>query len=825
MNISSLTDATGNDVSLTAATGDILIDYIGVGTVSGNISLSAADGLIGEVPTEDPEADLVAGTLNLISATGIGSLGQLEIDVTTLTHAEVTGSGAINLMDTAGGLLVTIATTADGSVNIGATDGNLVVTTVTALGNNRDVALSTLSSGNIRVGNVSAANDTIILTSAGAIEELGPADTAADITTLSIALRAATGIGSLGALETSVSLLAAFNSDSGHILISNSVGGLLTIGTFDGLAGITHTGTGNGNIVLHNAGPLAVSNDVINSAGGDITLTSTNDGNEDDHLIIDARVIASGGDGSVFLNAGTDLIVNDSTQTPDISTVGAGMIVGIADRDVLINDGVTIQSANGVISFISDDGDIVMADGTTTTSGTGLINYNATGSVALSLLTTGGNVQVMADAGAITDNTALENANIVADQTTLSAATGIGASGAADIDTTITTLTATNRISGDIFIQETDGLIVVGTGARILGGSGSIDIDADAGVLTVSSLVTANGDGNVTLNADAGAVTLEAMVSSTSGDIVISGDGIVQNAGVDVTTGDAVSEFGTVKILADNGDIVMADGTTTAAGTGLISYSATGSVALSLLTTGGNVQVTADSGAITDNTALENANIVADQATLSAATGIGASGAADIDTTITTLIATNSTSGDIFVEETDDLIISGTGVKTESGNGSIVLITQNGSLTISEIVSADGSGNILLQADSTGSVADISLNADVTSGTGSITILAHDNVEQNAGADVITSTGSIDVEATNGAIVMTDTALASSVGGNIRFSAKTDNTLGGINAGTGSVSVIAETGNIIDGGNTYKDVIADSLRMVAGKNIGSFING
>ncbi|MFC1516906.1 beta strand repeat-containing protein, partial [Thermodesulfobacteriota bacterium] len=203
MNISSLTDATGNDVSLTAATGDILIDYIGVGTVSGNISLSAADGLIGEVPTEDPEADLVAGTLNLISATGIGSLGQLEIDVTTLTHAEVTGSGAINLMDTAGGLLVTIATTADGSVNIGATDGNLVVTTVTALGNNRDVALSTLSSGNIRVGNVSAANDTIILTSAGAIEELGPADTAADITALSIALRAATGIGSLGALETS----------------------------------------------------------------------------------------------------------------------------------------------------------------------------------------------------------------------------------------------------------------------------------------------------------------------------------------------------------------------------------------------------------------------------------------------------------------------------------------------------------------------------------------------------------------------------------------------------------------------------------------------
>ncbi|MFC1891246.1 hypothetical protein ACFLZT_02530, partial [Thermodesulfobacteriota bacterium] len=465
------------------------------------------------------------------------------------------------------------------------------------------------------------------------------------------------------------------------------------------------------------------------------------------------------------------------------------------------------------------------------TTDTGLISYSATGSVALSLLTTSGNVEITADSGevgtgAITDNTALETANIIADYLTLSAATGIGGAGDADIDTTITTLSASNSTSGDIFIQETDGLIINAAGIQTSGGSGSIDVDVSEGMLTVSGAVTADGDGNVTLNAAVSTVTLEAAVSSLSGDILITGDTILQNAGGDVITGDAASETGTVTVTADNSNIVMADGTTTTTDTGLISYSATGSVALSMLTTSGNVEVTADSGsigagAITDNTALEAANIIADYLTLSAAAGIGAAGDADIDTTITTLSASNSTSGGIFIDESDDLIMGGTGISTQGGDGSIVLVTGNGSMTVSGIVSANGSGNILLATGSTGSLADMTLNVDVISGTGSITLIAYDSLVQDAGTNVFTSGSTIDVEATNGSITMDDNAAASTDNtGNIRYLAKMNVIIGGLNVGTGSASIIAEDGSILDAGDIFKDVTADSLRMIAGTGIG-----
>src|SRR5690242_9599440 len=119
----------------------------------------------------------------------------------------------------------------------------------------------------------------------------------------------------------------------------------------------------------------------------------------------------------------------------------------------------------------------------------------------------------------------------------------------------------------------------------------------------------------------------------------------------------------------------MGDGSTVRSTTGSLTMVAPGDVLLSSVSTAGNVVVTADydgvttglsdnAGTISDNTAAEAANITANQATLTAATGIGstASLATDIDTTITTLIATNKTSGDIVIRETDTLIVGGTGV-------------------------------------------------------------------------------------------------------------------------------------------------------------------
>ena len=211
-----------------------------------------------------------------------------------------------------------------------------------------------------------------------------------------------------------------------------------------------------------------------------------------------------------------------------------------------------------------------------------------------------------ATTGAITDNTAAEAANLATGgAVTLTAATGIGSDGdAADIDTTIGTLAATNSTSGNIVIQETDGLVVGGTGVVTQGGDGNIDIDVDAGDLTVDAVVTAHGSGTVTLNADAGSVDISAVTGSTNGAIQIDGDSVTQYS--DITTGGA----GTVSVTAHTDAVAMVEGASTTSGAGAISYRAAENVARSLLSsTFGAIEVTAAAGAITDNTAAETANL------------------------------------------------------------------------------------------------------------------------------------------------------------------------------------------------------------------------
>jgi uncharacterized membrane protein YeaQ/YmgE (transglycosylase-associated protein family) len=80
-------------------------------------------------------------------------------------------------------------------------------------------------------------------------------------------------------------------------------------------------------------------------------------------------------------------------------------------------------------------------------------------------------IDAEATAGAITDITGGETANLTTTGTaTLLAATGIGAIGAGDIDTTIGTLVATNTTSGNIVVQESSGLIIGGIARFLLPG-------------------------------------------------------------------------------------------------------------------------------------------------------------------------------------------------------------------------------------------------------------------------------------------------------------------------------------------------------------------
>jgi hypothetical protein len=589
---------------------------------------------------------------------------------------------------------------------------------------------------------------------------------ALNITAGTATLSATTGIGNGNALETTIDSLVATNSTSGNIVI-NETNGLIVGGT-----GV-RTLAGNGNVD-------------IDVDAGNLTINS---------------VVTAHGSGSVTLNADNGTVALAATVS---STTGAIAATG----DVINqNAGGNLNTGGaGTVTVTADNGDIFM-DGAGTTSSTsvnGVIAYSATGSVHLSTLTsTGANITVTADSdtsgtGAITDNLGAETANLsTIGSATLSAAEGIGSGINAEINTAVGTLVATNTTSGDVRIAETNGLTVAGTGIRTLNGNGNVNVYVAAGDLAVQSVVTAHGSGSLTLSMETGIVTLAAAISSTSGAISVTGAAINQNAGGNISTGGA----GNVIVGAASGSVTMANGTTTSSVNGTISYGATVNVALSqLISVTGNITVMG-SIAITDNSAAESANLLTSgEATMEASQGIGVTGAGDIDTTIGTLVTLNSpTSGDIVIQETNGLIIGGTGVRTQGGNGNINIDVDAGNLTVNSVVTAHGSGTVTLNADA----GTVTLAAAVSSTTGLIGITG-DVINQNSGGDISTGgAGTITVAADNGSISMADGTTTTSVNGAIGYSTSSDIALSQVSSNNGAINLTADsdadnTGTITD---------------------------
>ena len=572
------------------------------------------------------------------------------------------------------------------------------------------------------------------------------------------------------------------------------------------------------------------------------------------------------------------------------STTGS---VGITGDVVNQNADITIVGS-GAVSVTANTTDITMADLTTTTTVGGAITYTAKNDVKLSVLTsTSGSINVTADSapangtGAITDITALENANIVttAGNVTLTAATGIGSLAVdKDIDTTIGaigTLEATNTTTGDIVIQETNGLVIGGVnGVRTLGGNGKINIDVVTGALTINKPIAANGSGTVTLNADAvaqnanitaGAGTID--VTADTADITMSGLAvtttttglITYHAAVNVSIGLLTSTSGAVNVTADTGSIEeVNNGANDIVTTGpvkLVTISATshignastlelggvtdltldtdgsfdvssnvaltdlkitvnpaggghtykladnGNLTFDVTNTGtnltvtkvvafpgslnftlisdtgninlglidvvaGNVSIVATAGSITDGSVAETANIVTTgTATLTAATGIGATTAVDedIDTTIGTLEATNNISGDIVIQETNTLIIGGTGVQSTRD---IIIDVLAGTLTINQAINAGvvagvgtgdvrfvARGNVTQAAAGTITADELGIRQQ-NAATGNVTLTAENDVKELAVLNLAATTaqGLVSFRDKNDLIVDTVTA-------------------------------------------------------------------
>ena len=148
--------------------------------------------------------------------------------------------------------------------------------------------------------------------------------------------------------------------------------------TTDGVA-ITGVSTVGGGVTLVANSPLTINEAVADTGGGDITLTASGTAAADD-LNLAANVTASGGDGTITLDAGDAILQTAGT----VSAAGAGTI--------------TYNAATGTTTGV-----LTMSSGTQIISATGTIDPNADGDIQLAQIdTTSGNVTVTSADGSVT---------------------------------------------------------------------------------------------------------------------------------------------------------------------------------------------------------------------------------------------------------------------------------------------------------------------------------------------------------------------------------------------------------------------------------------
>jgi len=647
---------------------------------------------------------------------------------------------------------------------------------------------------------------------------------------------------------------------SGIVLAGGAVIVEVGSGTLTLARGITTTGTGT--IDLRSAGSIAINPDTgqvatLSSGSGTVQLVAkvgsitTNTAN-DTHteILTSGSVLLSAGD-AIGTDANRIELANATTlaakagsgglwlrklgtnPTTDAITVGS-----VTALNTWLSFGAAISeplsglatAESGAIALTTQGGNInireaVVADGSGNvdlrTAGDGDVGiFNAAGN---GLLRTGTGTVLVIAGGAISTDSANgtgtefdvgDGGSLLLEANSIgTAANRIEMAGAGE-----RTVAARARV-GDLWLRQLgdESDVRVGTVARTTANALDNAIGGPAlNAASLAGLTTLMSDGNITLTTQGGSILVVS-------DVVTDGAGTI-----DLRTADAAGA-GTIAI---NGGSLRAG-----AGTGV-----------------GTVQVLA-AGNIATNTATGSSNEIATagHVLLRAGGAIGA-GANHIEIANASLLTAAAADGGIFLTQTAgaavvDTVSGITGVdldhtapvaqsdlRTTGGNGAIVLRTTAGNITLNNgtapgapgdtaAISADGSGNVLVQAQGAGT--DIITNADIVSGSGNISVLAARNVTFNANAGIRTTSsgagsGSIDVEATSGMLAMSDTSVFSTGSGptlgNMGLRAAGDITLRGLVGD--QVRVQSTGGSIIDGGNTNADIVATTAQLVADGSIG-----
>ncbi len=411
----------------------------------------------------------------------------------------------------------------------------------------------------------------------------------------------------------------------------------------------------------------------LKSTTGNLKVTA-----ERGFITID-NLIQTGG-GNVVLNAKDGIDLN--SEFADIRTSGGSVTANAnTDLDALgefnQNDaGDVINSSAGKISLSGRQVGIVG----TLRSTTGDIELTAAqGAIGLhnSILTTGGNVKLLATNGITLDNV---NSDITTAGGKLTAGADSDASGNGTFNQS-NTGSVINTAAGD---QDIAGHIVT-TAGTLRSTSGNIKLTSTGGPVTVSNTITTTG-GNVTING-ANGINLD----NANSDVTTAGGLFTANADADANhTGDFLqSNAGSVVNTAGgklsvSGDLVNLDGSLRS-GLGDMTLTSTGayvSVAGMLETTGGKIDINGANGINLDGPT----DIRTTGGAFTANADSDASGSGTFAQS-NSLSVVNTAGGKLSVSG-DKVDLDGT---LRSGAGEMVIASTGGFVSVSKTLETQGS--------------------------------------------------------------------------------------------------------------------------------------
>jgi hypothetical protein len=608
-------------------------------------------------------------------------------------------------------------------------------------------------------------------------------------------------------------LIQATGGNSGRLVTTNG-GGQIEISAGEGGGDIRLVGTSQ-EAVLSVAGPAGAV--VLRSPEGGIDLVGGS---------IEGTVLAMRSSGNIAMPAplidriGTGVVSGETLASGNdlpihgIEITGSGSLDFVALRPLVID---RITTGGGHVS-------VVNVEGSNHDLGLGRIDA------------AGGDIYLKSDGAIVDQAPGTDTINLVTSgQATLVARRGIGGAGGADLDTALGSLSASNRESGSIFIQNRGDLALVDV-LETLGANGSIAVTVEFGDLRVDTEVNPHGAGNILLHAVEGRLRVNTSVQSADGHVTLIAGGDLDLRGEAVV---AAFGSGSVLLRSTGGEVAMSGEAQVKVAGANLRIEADGNVGLGTLVAP-RISIVSQTGSIR-SAAPGTLNVTAGDLRLEAGHAIGQSAQPLlIEVEQLAAYAAGSPSGGegIYLNQIGSVavaaispvevaafgadgfmaVVSDAGDlrRLSTGNdGDIVLAAGGGAILLQSRVEAGGAGNVRIEAG-----ADLSVQQDVSSAAGHITLLASEAL--TLGPDVtvsVSSTGTIWARAGGGDLTMDATAAILAANSASYLSARGSIIVGLVEGA--DLSVVSETGSILSALGSPLNFAATQLRLEADGGVGT----